>query len=131
MGALSGKSLRVLAVVLMAAAAGAAVRVAVSAPAPGAAPRPALPAEAARDHVAKALAAEGAGDVASAVAHYRAAVSLDPRCVDRRSSAFLGPEFEKKVRGWLDGMKSGRIPAGPAAIADASYIFRSLYGGCG
>jgi len=81
--------------------------------------------------VALALSAETRGDVPSALAHYRAAVSSDPRCVDRRSPGFLGEAFEGKLRRWLSGLKSGRIAAGPAALSDASFIFRRMYGGCG
>ncbi len=89
---------------------------------------PALPAA---DHVALALSAEKRGELAAALAHYRAAVSADPRCVDRRSPAFLGPAFEEKLKGWIAGMKGGRIAAGPEAFEDASFIFRRMYGGCG
>ncbi len=135
MGILSGSRLRLLTVALMAVAAAAAVRVAVSSN-PRRAIAPGTPAglaadAASREHVEKAVAAEREGNIAAAVAHYRAAVSLDPRCVDRRSTAFLGPAFEKKVKTWVDGMKSGRIAGGPAALSDASFIFRRLYGGCG
>ena len=149
MGFLSGKRLTVLGAALIALAAAAAVRVAVSGglhgsaapgmPAPGgatAAPgQDALAGpEAARSadgHVALALSAEKNGDLAAALSHYRAAVSADPRCVDRRSPGFLGEAFEEKLKGWIAGMKRGRIAAGPAALEDASFIFRRMYGGCG
>ncbi len=85
----------------------------------------------AADHVGLAVAAEKRGELAAALAHYRAAVSADPRCVDRRSPGFLGDAFEEKLKGWIAGMKDGRIAAGPAAQEDASFIFRRMYGGCG
>lgn len=156
MGFLSGKRLTVLGAALIAVAAAAAVRVAVSGafrgagpPAPrgtAAAPGPravAGPEEAGRaaagpgaalsaaDHVGLAVSAEKRGELAAALAHYRAAVSADPRCVDRRSPGFLGEAFEEKLKVWIAGMKGGRIAAGPAALEDASFIFRRMYGGCG
>ncbi len=141
MGFLSGKRLTVLGAALIALAGAAAVRVAVSgglgwtgtrASAPGTAAVPgAREALSAGDHVALALSAEKSGDVATALSHYRAAVSADPRCVDRRSPGFLGDIFENKLRKWIAGMKSGRIAGGPEALSDASFIFRRMYGGCG
>lgn len=83
------------------------------------------------DHVALALSAEKRGDVAAALSHYRAAVDADPGCVDSRSPGFLGGEFEVKLKGWIAGIRSGRIAAGRAAMDDASFIFRRMYGGCG
>ncbi len=144
MGFLSGKRLTVLGAALIALAAVAAVRVAISdglrrtaAPAPReSVPGTSSPGErgavlSADGHVALALSAEKSGDLAAALAHYRAAVAADPRCVDRRSPGFLGEVFEEKLKGWISGMKSGRIAAGPAARDDASFIFRRMYGGCG
>ncbi len=139
---LSGKRLTVLGAALIALAAAAAVRVGASggllgtaAPAaPGVVAAPAAGAGealSAGGHVALALSAETRGDLAAALAHYRAAVAADPRCVDRRSPGFLGEAFEEKLKGWIAGMKSGRIAAGPEAQDDASFIFRRMYGGCG
>ncbi len=141
MAALSGKRLTALGAALIALAAAAAVRVAVSGGLAATAVRSASPGTAAvaasgtalpaADHVAMALSAEKRGDVPAALAHYRAAVSADPRCVDRRSPAFLGEAFEAKLGRWLSGLRSGRIAAGPEALSDASFIFRRMYGGCG
>jgi len=132
MAVLSGKRLTVLGAALIALAAAAAMRVGVSGvvawTATAAGTGAAL---SAGDHVALALSAEKRGDLAAALSHYRAAVSRDPRCVDRRSPGFLGEAFEAKLRKWIAGMKSGRIAAGPAALSDASFIFRRMYGGCG
>lgn len=83
------------------------------------------------EHLAGALAAEERGNIAAALAHYRAAASLDPLCVDRNSSRFLGPEFEGKIRRWVADLRGGRMAAGPDAVGDASYLFRRMYGGCG
>lgn len=139
MAFLSGRRLTVVGAALIAFAAAAAVRVGMSGgfagtatPAPGAAAAAGTGAAlSAGDHVALALSAEKSGDVAAALSHYRAAVSRDPRCVDRRSPGFLGEAFEVKLKKWIAGMKSGRIAAGPAALSDASFIFRRMYGGCG
>ncbi len=153
MGFLSGTRLTALGAALIALAAAAGARVAVTdgfraiaspAPAPGAAASSgtaassrtglapgAAAALSAGDHLALALSAEKSGDVAAALSHYRAAVSADPRCVDRRSPGFLGDAFEGKLNSWIAGMKSGRIAAGPKALSDASFIFRRMYGGCG
>lgn len=141
MGFLSGKRLTVLGAALIALAGAAAVRVAVSGSFPGSGTKAAAPGTAAAagtgtalsagDHVALAFSAEKAGDVTAALSHYRAAVSADPRCVDRRSPGFLGEAFEGKLRKWIAGIKSGRIAAGPEALSDASFIFRRMYGGCG
>ena len=133
MAFLSGKRLTVVGAALIALAAAAAVRVGVSGgiaatATPASAPGAAL---SAGDHVGLALSAEKRGDVAAALSHYRAAVSRDPRCVDRRSPGYLGEAFEAKLKKWIAGMKSGRIAAGPAALSDASFIFRRMYGGCG
>ena len=139
MTGLSGKRLTAVGAALIALAAAAAVRVAVPVAA-GTAGRPTASAAAggapgatqsAADHVALARSAETRGDVAAALAHYRAAVASDPRCVDRRSPEFLGEAFEAKLGRWLSGMRSGRLAAGPAALEDASFLFRRMYGGCG
>ena len=135
MDLLSGKRLTILGAALIAAAVAAAVRVGVSGARPtrgaGTATSGAASGMPVRDHLAMALAAEKDGNVAAALAHYRAAVSSDPRCVDRRSAGFLGEAFEEKLKGWIAGLRSGRIAAGPGALADASFIFRRMYGGCG
>lgn len=145
MGIFSGRRLTVLGAALIAVASAAAVRVAVSGGIAGAA-KPAAArgtdaaagtatagesALAAARHLALARSAEKRGDVATALSHYRAAVVGDPRCVDRRSPGYLGDAFEEKLKGWIAGMKSGRIAAGPAAREDAAFIFRTMYGGCG
>jgi hypothetical protein len=147
MGFPAGRRLTILGAALIALAAVAAVRVAVTGGVAGTATRTAVrgtdtaagtaavsageAALAAARHVALARSAEGRGDVAAALSHYRAAVAGDPRCVDRRSPGYLGDAFEEKLKGWIAGMKSGRIAAGPAARDDASFIFRTMYGGCG
>ena len=81
--------------------------------------------------VALARDAESAGEVASALAHYRAAAVLDPRIVDTRSRDFLGPAFEGRLKGWIAGLKAGKVPGGGKALSDASFLFRRMYGGCG
>ena len=86
---------------------------------------------AATAQVALARDAETAGDVAAALAHYRAAALLDPRIVDSRSPEFLGPAFEGRLKGWIAGLKSGNVPGGGKALSDASFLFRRMYGGCG
>lgn len=131
----SGKRLTAIASALMLLAAGGAVRLALSG-----ALRPS-PSQAAMQggefassigaHLAAAEAAEQGGDIAGALSHYRAAASLDPLCVDRTSSRFLGPNFEEKLRRWSADLRGGRLKAGPAALRDASYLFRRMYGGCG
>lgn len=141
MGFMSGKRLTILGAALIALAGAAAVRVAVSGGITGRGTPAAGPGTAAvagtgaalsaGDHVALASSAEKRGDVAAALSHYRAAVSRDPRCVDRRSPGYLGEAFEEKLGKWIAGMKSGKIAAGPAALSDASFIFRRMYGGCG
>lgn len=144
MAFLSGKRLTVLGAALIALAGAAAVRVAVSGeargtkaaapatgPAVGSDGAPRAAALSAADHVASALSAETRGDVAAALSHYRAAVVGDPHCVDSRSPGYLGDAFEIKLKGWIAGMNSGRIAAGPAAREDAAFIFRTMYGGCG
>lgn len=138
---LSGKRLTVVGVALIAFAAAAAARVGVSGRVAGTAAPASAPGKAgaagpgaalsAGDHVALASSAEKRGAVAEALSHYRAAVSADPRCVDRRSPGFLGEAFEVKLKYWIAAMKSGRIAAGPRALSDASFIFRRMYGGCG
>lgn len=132
---LSGKRLTAIASALMLLAAAAAVRLAVS----GDFRRSPVAEEAGREtagpsigeHLASALAAEKSGDVATALAHYRAAASLDPLCIERSSPRFLGAQFEEKIRRWAADLRGGRMKAGPAAIRDASYLFRRMYGGCG
>jgi len=83
------------------------------------------------EHLANARAAEARGDVAAALSHYRAAASLDPLCVDRTSSRFLGADFEEKIRRWSADLRGGRLRASAEAVRDASYLFRRMYGGCG
>lgn len=132
---LSGKRLTAIASALMLLAAAAAVRLAVTgdsgAPpvASAAGGGPAGPSI--DEHLATARAAEEGGDVATALAHYRAAASLDPLCVDRRSATFLGPRFEENLRRWSADLRGGRMKADPQAVRDASYLFRRMYGGCG
>lgn len=132
MGFLSGPRLTAAAFALMALAGAAALRVALSgnlAFPPG--PRPGgafLPPE---TILIAADAAERRGDLTAAIAHYRAAVERKPQLVDRRSREFLGAEFEGKIGIWIAGLKNGKIPAGPTALPDASYLFRRMYGGCG
>jgi hypothetical protein len=128
---LSGKRLTALAVALIVLAAAAAVRVAVSgdAWAPVGTASPSGPS--AEEHLAQARAAERKGDVTAALAHYREAVKQRPRIVDRRSPEFLGPDFEGKIKTWVSELRKGKLPAGPTAFPDASYLFRRMYGGCG
>jgi len=83
------------------------------------------------EHLSSARAAETRGDIEGALSQYRAAAFLDPLCLDRTSARFLGPAFEEKVRRWSADLRSGRLKAGPAAVRDASYLFRRMYGGCG
>ena len=79
--------------------------------------------------IALAGEAETAGDVAAALAHYRAAAILDSRVVDPRSPAFLGPGFEARLKNWITAQKKGE--GGAQARSDAAYLFRRMYGGCG
>ena len=80
--------------------------------------------------IALAGEAERRGDVATALAHYRAAALLDPRVVDSRSPVFLGTGFETRLKQWISAQKKGG--AGDAqARSDAAYLFRRMYGGCG
>ncbi|MHB8782964.1 MAG: hypothetical protein ACYDAX_06025 [Desulfobacteria bacterium] len=92
----------------------------------------AAPADRARvdAEVARAAEAEGAGDVAAALAHYRAAALLDPRVVDPRSPVFLGPAFEARLKQWIAAQKNAGS-GGAQARSDAAYLFRRMYGGCG
>jgi len=133
-----GGRLTVLAFVLAAAALAGALGVAVSGDlrlppgegsAKGAPPAPDLAAVSAE--VALAREAESAGNVAAALAHYRAAAILDPRIVDTRSREFLGSAFEGRLKGWIAGLKAGDVPGGGTALSDASFLFRRMYGGCG
>lgn len=80
--------------------------------------------------IALAGEAEAAGDVPAALAHYRAAALLDPRIVDPRSAAFLGPGFEARLKKWIAEQKKGEW-SGDRARSDAAFLFRILYGGCG
>ncbi len=134
MGFASGKGLSALAVAAMVLAAAALVRVAVTegiaCPAGAAAPAgpAALPYG---EHVALARAAESRGDVAKALGHYRAAVSLEPGCVDRRSPAWLGDPFEANLRTWIAALRADRGKGSAEALRDASFLFRRMYGGCG
>ncbi len=79
--------------------------------------------------IALAGEASNAGDVAAALAHYRAATLLDPRVVDPRSPVFLGPAFEARLKKWIAAQKKGED--GAQARSDAAYLFRRMYGGCG
>jgi hypothetical protein len=81
--------------------------------------------------VAMARDAESAGNVAEALSRYREAALLDPRIVDPRTPEFLGPDFEGRLKGWIAGLKSGKVPGGGKALSDASFLFRRMYGGCG
>ncbi|HYN74523.1 MAG TPA: hypothetical protein VER06_00890 [Candidatus Methanoperedens sp.] len=80
--------------------------------------------------IALAGEAERRGDVAAALAHYRAASLLDPRIVDPRSPVFLGPAFEARLKQWIAAQKKGGA-GGSQARSDAAYLFRRMYGGCG
>ena len=80
--------------------------------------------------IALAGEAERRGDVATALAHYRAASLLDPRIVDPRSPVFLGPAFETRLKQWIAAQKKGGA-GGSQARSDAAYLFRRMYGGCG
>lgn len=80
--------------------------------------------------IALAGEAERHGDVATALARYRAAALLDPRIVDPRSPAFLGPGFEARLKNWIAAQKKGGA-GGAQARSDAAYLFRRMYGGCG
>lgn len=80
--------------------------------------------------IALAGKAESEGDVAAALAHYRAAALLDPRVVDPRSPVFLGPGFEARLKRWLAAQKKGEA-GGEQSRSDAAYLFRRMYGGCG
>lgn len=131
---LYGRNLTVLALALAALAAASAVRVAVSGDlrvAGEGAAGPAGEAVSAGRRLVLAGAAESSGNVTAALAHYRAAVAVEPMLVERGSPEFLGMEFEDKVNAWISGLKSGKIRAGPTALPDASYLFRRMYGGCG
>lgn len=130
-----GKRLTALATALLLMAAAAAIRLAAGGALaefrrpPGSAPESG--ARAFGEQLAAARTAEESGDIAAALAHYRAAASLDPLCVDRRSATFLGPRFEENLRRWSADLRGGRMKADPQAVRDASYLFRRMYGGCG
>lgn len=134
----AGKPLSVAAAVLAAASLAAALGVAVSGdlrlpPAEsspegsGAAPDRA----GSSSEVALARNADASGDIASALAHYRAAAIRNPRIVDPRSPEFLGPAFEARLKGWIVGLKRGELRGGGKALSDAAFLFRRMYGGCG
>jgi hypothetical protein len=138
LGKLAGGSLTVLAFLLAAGAVAAAIGVAATgdlrlppaeAAAKGAAPGHDPAAVAAE--VKRAREAEADGNVAAALAHYRAAALLDPRVVDRRSPEFLGPAFEVGLKKWIAGLKAGNVAGGGKALSDAAFLFRRMYGGCG
>jgi len=135
---LSGRRLTFLAVLLVAAALAGALGVAATGdlrlpaaeaarPGDAGAPDPA----GASAEVALAKEAESGGDVAAALAHYRAAALLDPRVVDPRSPEFLGPTFESRLKGWIAAQKKGESAGGARARSDAAFLFRRMYGGCG
>lgn len=131
---LSGKRLTAIASALMLLAAASAVRLAASGDLgriPTAAAGRGSEGASVDEHLAGARAAEEDGDIATALSHYRAAVSLDPLRIDRSSPRFLGARFEEKVRRWAADLRGGRMREGPAALRDASYLFRRMYGGCG
>ncbi len=135
MGALEGRKLTVMALLLAAAAAAGAGRVGAvghfSVPVTGEAA--CAPEDVARSLslLVQAREAERRGEVAGALSRYRAAVAADPRLADRKDPRFLGPSFERRLNEWIAGLKGGRIPAGTSALPDASYLFRRMYGGCG
>jgi hypothetical protein len=132
----SGTRLTVLAVLLVAASLAGAVGVAATGdlglPPVDARQGDAAPPDPARLEAEIALAgeAERHGDVAAALAHYRAASLLDPRVVDPRSPVFLGPAFEARLKEWIAAQKKGGA-GGSRARSDAAYLFRRMYGGCG
>jgi len=134
---LSGKHLTLLAVLLAAASVAGGIGVAATGdlrlpPAVDARQGDAAAPDAARieDGIALAGEAERRGDVATALAHYRAASLLDPRIVDPRSPVFLGPAFETRLKQWIAAQKKGGA-GGSQARSDAAYLFRRMYGGCG
>lgn len=132
---LRGRSLTLGSLLLAAAALVGAGRVAAvgrfDLPPSGEAACSAADAERARSLSAKAREAEARGDVGAALAAYRAAVAADGRLADRNDPRFLGAAFERRLNGWIAGLKDGRIRAGSTALPDASYLFRRMYGGCG
>ena len=134
---LSGKHLTLLAVLLAAASVAGGIGVAATGdlrlpPAVDARQGDAAAPDAARIEAGIALAgeAERRGDVAAALAHYRAAALLDPRIVDSRSPVFLGPGFEARLKRWIAAKNKGGA-GGAQARSDAAYLFRRMYGGCG
>jgi hypothetical protein len=132
---LQGRGLKLLSLLLAAAALAGAAAVAAtgSFALPPSGEAACSPGDAARaaEALARARAAESRGDVAGAVGAYRAAAAADPGLIDRKDPRWLGDGFERRLSAWIAGMKEGRIPGGPAALADASYLFRKIYGGCG
>lgn len=136
MAFLSGRRLTAATAALIAAAGIAAVRVAASgdlAPRerPAAKEREEDARRRAADLVVLARKAQAEGDVAGALARFRAAVALRPQLADRGSPEFLGAAFEEQLKGWIAGMRKGAVVAPAAAFDDASYLFRRIYGGCG
>jgi len=134
---LSGKRLTLLAVILSAASIAGGIGVAATGDLRLPAADVARPGDAgapdragASAEVALAKEAESGGDVAAALAHYRAATLLDPRLVDPRSPVFLGPGFEARLKDWIAAQKKG-VVGDPRARSDAAYLFRRMYGGCG
>ena len=134
---LSGKRMRLLAVLLAAASVAGAVGVAATGGlrvprsaddrrGDASAPDP----ERASAEIALARESENAGNVAAALAHYRAAALLDPRLVDPRSPLFLGPGFEDRLKSWIAALKTGG-DGDAQSRSDAAYLFRRMYGGCG
>lgn len=130
-----GKGLTVLALLLAAASLGAAARVAAvgrfALPVSGEAACSPDDAARAQALLAKARDAEARGDLGAALSSYRAAVAADTRLADRKDARYLGAPFERRLDGWIAGLKGGRLRAGSSALSDASYLFRRIYGGCG
>ena len=132
----TGRRLTLLAVVLAAASIAGAAGVAATGDLRLPPAADARPGDAAADparvsaEIALAKEAESVGDVAAALAHYRAAALLDPRVVDPRSPAFLGAGFESRLKGWIAAQKRGGA-GGARARSDAAFLFRRMYGGCG
>jgi hypothetical protein len=133
-GSLAGRNLTFVVVLLIAAAAAAGGRIVLRGemrPAGRAAGTSAEGERRAAESIALARAAERRGDVPEALSLYRKAASLDPRCLDRRSSLYLGPAFEESLKRWISGLRARRIAGDSAALDDASFLFRRMYGGCG
>ena len=135
MGMLDGRMLTVLALLLAVGALAGAGRVGATGhfgvPVSGEAACTLGEASRAQSLLEQAREAGGRGDVAAALAHYRAAVGADLRLADRKDSRYLGGAFERRLNEWIAGLKGGRIKAGKSALPDAAYLFRRMYGGCG